>query len=144
MMNRPTRFAANGLLGSSVDPSGRGPPVPTPPGGNKVTVALALAAGEATLVAVTVTVWAEAIDAGAAYSPALLMLPVPDGLMDQVTAVLLAFVTVAVNCWVCEAVKVALVGATLTVTGLPAAGDSVTVALADAVPSALVAVTVTV
>ena len=63
------------------------------------------------------------------------------GLRDQVTAVLLLPVTVAVNCWLCEALSVALAGLTDTLTG----GCRLTVALALLVASAtLVAVTVTV
>ena len=61
-------------------------------------MALADAAGLATLVAVTVTVWELEIEAGAVYSPAALMLPTA-GLSDQVTAVLLVLVTVAVKVW---------------------------------------------
>ena len=57
------------------------------------------------------------------------------------TAVLLEPVTLAVNCWVCEADRLVLVGVTDTATG----GFRLTVALADFVGSAaLVAVTVTV
>src|SRR6202171_3092898 len=60
--------------------------------------------------------------------------------MVHVTARLLPPVTVAVNCWVWETVRVAAAGETVTATGL-----SVTVALADLLVSAtLVAVTVTV
>ena len=54
--------------------------------------------GSATLVAVTVTVWELAIEAGAVYRPAL-MLPT-SGLSDQVTAVLPVLVTVAEKLWV--------------------------------------------
>ena len=50
----------------------------------------------ATLVAVTVTVWAEAIEAGAVYVPEAND-PTP-GFKDQFTPVLLVPVTVAVNC----------------------------------------------
>ena len=70
-----------------------------------------------------------------------LIVPVPLGLMLQVTAVLPVLLTVAVNCWDCEADNVAVAGATLTVT----AGLSGTVEEALLVLSArLVAVTVTV
>ena len=55
--------------------------------------------GSATLVAVTVTVWVLAIEAGAVYRPAIVMLPT-SGLSDQVTAILLVFVTVAEKVWV--------------------------------------------
>ena len=50
----------------------------------------------ATLVAVTVTVADAMIGDGAVYEPVLLMVP-NCGLIDQVTAVLVLFVTVAVN-----------------------------------------------
>ena len=59
-----------------------------------VTVVLARAAGVATLAAVTVMVWVFA-DAGAVNSPVGEMFP---ALADQVTAVWLVPVTVAVNC----------------------------------------------
>ena len=38
------------------------------------------------------------IVAGAVYNPDELIVPVPAGLIDQVTAVLVVLVTVAVNC----------------------------------------------
>jgi hypothetical protein len=56
--------------------------------------------GAAWLVAVTVTVCVAEILAGALYNPAVLIEPVPAGLMDQVTAVLLTFLTLAENCCV--------------------------------------------
>ena len=62
-------------------------------------MALAETVGLATLVAVTVTVWGLAIEAGAVYKPAALMLPT-SGLSDQVTAVLPVLVTVAEKVWV--------------------------------------------
>ena len=64
-----------------------------------MTVALADLVGSATLVAVTVTVWELAIEAGAVYRPAAVRLPTA-GLSDQVTAVLLVLVTVAEKVWV--------------------------------------------
>src|SRR5215471_3987744 len=65
---------------------------------------------------------------------------VPTGLADQVTAVLLLPMTVAENCCVWEAVRLAVPGAMETVIG----GASVTVAVPALVGSAtLVAVTVT-
>ena len=66
------------------------------------------------------------------------MLPAPDGLTLQVTAVLLVLTTVAVNfcCWPPLFVKTAVDGVTLTATG----GISVTVAETEVDP--LVAVTV--
>jgi hypothetical protein len=57
-----------------------------------------------------VTVWAVRTLAGAVYRPAEEIVPT-DGLIDQVTAVLLVPKTVAVNCCVPE-------GAKLTVDGL--------------------------
>ena len=54
--------------------------------------------GSATLVAVTVTVWELAIEAGAVYRPAAVMLP-KAGVSDQVTAVLPVLVTVAEKVW---------------------------------------------
>jgi hypothetical protein len=61
--------------------------------GVSVTAAVADLVGSATLVAVTVTVWELAIEAGAVYRPAEVMLPTT-GLSDQVT-VLPVLVTVA-------------------------------------------------
>src|ERR1035441_7583739 len=55
--------------------------------GLSVTIALADLLESATLVAVTVTVWELAIEAGAEYRPAEVMLPTT-GLSDQGTAVL--------------------------------------------------------
>ena len=93
-----------------------------------------------TLVAVTVTVWMLAINAGGVYRPAAEIEPVPPGTMLHVTEVLTAFVTVAVNCWVCEATRIAVGGATLMATG-----SSVTWTEADFVLSTvLFAVIVTV
>src|ERR1035441_5220880 len=66
--------------------------------------------GSATLWAVTVTVWDVRIFDGAVYRPAEEIVPT-DGLIDQVTPVLLVPKTVAVNCCVPE-------GARLTVDGL--------------------------
>ena len=68
------------------------------------------------------------------------MLPALLGVIDQLTAVLLAPVTVALNCWLCPDVSVTEGGFTDTVI----VGISVTVAVADLFESAtLVAVTVT-
>jgi hypothetical protein len=107
--------------------------------GLKVTVADAVLVVSATLVAVTVTVCWLATAGGAVYRPELPMVPVA-GLRLHVTAVLAAFATMAVNCCVCEGERVAVKGATLTVTG----GTNVTVAEAVLVLSAaLAAVTVT-
>jgi hypothetical protein len=68
-------------------------------GGVSVTLAVTDFVGSATLVAVTVTVWELAIEAGAVYRPAAVMLPTT-GLSDQVTAVLPVLVTVAEKLWV--------------------------------------------
>jgi hypothetical protein len=65
-------------------------------------------------VAVTVTDCAELITEGAVYNP-FDKLP-SDGTMDQVTEVLALPVTVAVNCLLCEAARVALRGLTLMLT----------------------------
>jgi hypothetical protein len=67
--------------------------------GVSVTVALADLVVSATLVAVTVAVACVTL-VGAVYKPAGEMLPAPTGVIDHVTAVLLAFITVAVNCCV--------------------------------------------
>jgi len=81
--------------------------------------------------------------AGAVYRPVeALIVPAVVGLMVQSSAVLLALITEAVNCWVCPPLNVMVAGATaLTDT----AGLSVTVAVDVLVLSAwLVAVTTTV
>ena len=54
----------------------------------------------ARLVAVTVTVCAEVLVAGAVYRPEGLTVPVPAGEIVQFTAVLLVLVTVTVSCCV--------------------------------------------
>ena len=79
-------------------------------GVERVTEALADLVGSATLRAVSVTVCDVGILDGAVYRPAEEIVPT-DGLIDQVTAVLLAPETVAVNGCVPE-------GARLTVDGL--------------------------
>src|SRR5579872_1346529 len=108
-------------------------------GGLSVTVAVADLLGSATLVAVMVTVCTLEIGAGAVYRPVKEIDPIV-GLMLHVTEVLLLFVTVAVNCWICESNRLIVFGATLTTIG-----TSVIAALADLVLStALVAVMVTV
>jgi hypothetical protein len=90
-------------------------------------------------VAVTVTVCGEGTELGAVYRPALEIVPTV-GFNDQVTAVFVAPVTPAVNCWVWEGAKEAVEGVSETATG----GLRLTVALANLVESALlVAVTVT-
>ena len=75
----------------------------------------------ATLVAVMVTDCAVLITEGAVYKP-FDKFP-SEGVMDQVTEVLELPVTVAVNCLLCDAVRVALEGLTPTLT-LPPAGVS--------------------
>jgi hypothetical protein len=69
--------------------------------GIKVTFDEADTAVFAWLVAVTVTVCCVEMVAGAVYKPDELIVPVPAGLIVQVTAVLLVLVTVAVNCCAC-------------------------------------------
>src|ERR1035437_220486 len=66
--------------------------------GVSVTVAVADLVGSATLVALTIMVWELAIEAGAVYRPAPVMLPTT-GLSDQVTAVLPVLLTVAEKVW---------------------------------------------
>jgi hypothetical protein len=72
-------------------------------------VALADLVPSATLRAVTVTVCDAGILDGAVYRPAEEIVPT-DGLIDQVTAVLLVPKTVAVNCCVPEGVKLTVDG----------------------------------
>ena len=62
-------------------------------------VAVAVADAFAWLVAVTVTACCVVTVAGAVYNPVALTLPAPDSV--HVTAVLLAFTTVALSCCVC-------------------------------------------
>ena len=70
--------------------------------------------GSAALVAVIVTDCADLITEGAVYKP---FDRVPRaGLMDQTTEVLILPPTVAVNCLLCDAVRVALEGLTPTLT----------------------------
>ena len=76
-------------------------------------VAVADLVVSATLVAATVTVCCELMLDGAVYSPADEIVPTL-GLIDQVTAVLLVPVIVAVNCCVWFADRVAVVGLTDT------------------------------
>ena len=108
-------------------------------GASSVIAALADLVPSATLVAVTVTACCAVILAGAVYSPVLLTVPTL-GFTLQVTAVLPEPpVTVAVNCCVWPAARVAVAGLRETFTG----ASRVTAALAVLVASAtLVAVTV--
>jgi hypothetical protein len=108
--------------------------------GFNVTVADAVLLVSAALVAVTVTYSCTRIIAGAVYKPEALIVPILTGIRGEkpfrpapeipvmlggivlplklhVTPVLLVFVTVAVNCCVCEANSEADAGATPTVTG---------------------------
>jgi len=95
----------------------------------------------ATLVAVTVTVVELLMLAGAVYRPDALTVPVPTGLIVQLTDALLVFVTVAFSCCVWPPYNVAVIGLTLTAIG----GSRVIVAEAVAAVFAwLVAITVTV
>ena len=91
-----------------------------------VIVAEADCAVSATLVAV-ITTFCKVGMAGAVYSPVAVMAPMPAGLMDQVTAVLLVLLTTAVNCSACAAAREILDGLTPMVMG----GQSVTVAVRD-------------
>src|SRR4029079_7656609 len=82
--------------------------------GFNVTMALASRVLSATLVAVTVTFCWDGIRAGAVYRPDDETPPTPPGLLAQVTAVLVVPVTVALNCCVRLAFKLALDGTTET------------------------------
>jgi hypothetical protein len=68
--------------------------------GSSVIVVDENAVGSDRLVAVTVTVCAEVMIAGAVYRPDVLIEPTPVGLIDQVTALLAALITAAVSCTV--------------------------------------------
>jgi hypothetical protein len=101
--------------------------------GMRVTVAVADFVVSAVDFAVTVTVCCVVQVLGAVYMPAAEIVPV-EGLTDQVTAVLLVLLTVAVNCWLWLVLR--LTDAGLRPTETVAAGATVTVALADFVESA--------
>ncbi len=58
-------------------------------------------AGLFTLAAVTVTLFNPVIEAGAVYSPVLLMPPIPAGLIDHLTPAAPALDAVAVSCRDC-------------------------------------------
>ena len=106
----------------------------------RLTAAVAALVLSAELVAVTVTVCADVIDAGAVYRPLVEMVPT-DGLIAHVTAVFEDPETEAVNCCVLLAARVLVEGLIEIVT----AGCRLTVAVAVLVLSAeLVLVTVTV
>jgi len=99
----------------------------------KVTAAFADLLGSATLVAVTVTVCAPAILAGAVYRPVEEIVPLC-GLILQVTTLLTAFATVAVNCCVAAAPSCIVEGERVTPTG-----DKVIVAVKRFAPFVFVA-----
>src|SRR5580698_6061810 len=82
----------------------------TPWPGASVIVAVTEFVGFAWLVAVRVTVCSVVMLAGAVYRPAALTLPTPAGFNDQVTAVLIAFFTVATNCCVSPLKRVEAIG----------------------------------
>jgi hypothetical protein len=108
--------------------------------GTSVIPALADFVGSAALTAVTVTVCALEMEAGALYKPVFVTVPI-SGLTDQLTPVLVVPPTVAVNCCAWDAPREMLAGLTVTVTG----GARATVPFADWVGSTtLWAVTVTV
>jgi hypothetical protein len=72
-----------------------------------VTLELADAVGSAALVALTVTEAGLGAVAGALYSPLVVIVPTVEfppvtPFTDQVTPVVVVFVTVAVNCWAPE------------------------------------------
>ncbi len=82
-------------------------------------MALADLETSATLVAVMVTTWRALITEGAVYEP---FDRVPtEGVMDHVTEVFALPVTIAVNSLLWEAVRVAVGGLRLTLTGAEAA-----------------------
>src|ERR1035437_6885257 len=89
----PPTMAVNGWLCKAANVA-EGGVREMPTVGLSVILALADLLGSATLVAVTVTVWGLAIEAGAEYRPAAVILPA-NGLIDQVTAVLPVLVTAA-------------------------------------------------
>ena len=112
----------------------------TATGGMRVTMALAVLAELATLVALIVTVWVALILDGAVYRPLVESVPTL-GFMLHVIPVLLVPVTDAANCWVCELDRLTEAGLIVTDAG----GIRVIMALADLAELAvLVAVIVTV
>jgi hypothetical protein len=76
---------------------------------DNATVAVAVFVVSATLVAVMVTVCEDVIELGAVYNPEGEIVPTGE-LSDQVTAVFVVPDTEAVNCWVCDAPRVAEAG----------------------------------
>jgi hypothetical protein len=109
--------------------------------GTKLTLALTFLVGSAALAAVTVTVCADAMVAGAVYTPAA---KVPtDGDIDQFTLVLLDPLTVALNVLDCPPVSEAEEGVMLIDTeDTDGVNDTMAVALL-VLSAALVALTVT-
>ena len=91
----------------------------------------------ATLVAVNVTVWGLEIKDGAVYSPAVVIVPTI-GLIDQVTAVLLAPKTDAVNCRVPEGAKLTVEGLRTAVTAWSSVITAVAVFKGSAMLTALI------
>src|SRR5271170_8098327 len=89
---------------------------PTAGDGSSVIAVDEDAVASARLLAVTITVCAAFMVAGAVYRPDELIVPAPAGLIDHVTALLAALVTVAVNCAVCAVFSNAVAGVTPTVT----------------------------
>jgi hypothetical protein len=100
-------------------------------GGHTATLTVADFEVSATLWTVIVSACCEATEAGAVYNPPLLKVPTPVGLIDHVTALLLAPVTVAVYCWVWPPLSVTVPGETEIPTG-----TSLSVTDACFVPSA--------
>jgi hypothetical protein len=88
-----------------------------------VTVAVADLVGSTTLVARTVAVVWPLTTVGDVYTPNAFTAPGPDTIV-QVTAVLAALLTVAVNCRVCDG-DIALTAATLTATETDSVIDAV-------------------
>jgi hypothetical protein len=109
--------------------------------GTKLTLAFTFLVGSAALAAVTVTVCADAMVAGAVYTPAA---KVPtDGDIDQLTLVLLDPLTVALNVLDCPPVSEAEEGVMLIDTeDTDGVNDTMAVALL-VLSAALVALTVT-
>jgi hypothetical protein len=98
--------------------------MPTATGGTRLIIALADLVESAALVAVIVTVWAVLMLAGAVYRPLPDSVPTA-GLKLQETAVFVLPVTLAVNCFVCEAVKLAVSGVIPTLTAATGVTETV-------------------
>jgi hypothetical protein len=96
---------------------------PTATGGTRLIIALADLVESAALVAVMVTLWAVLMLAGAVYRPLPDNVPTA-GLKLQVAAVLVLPVTLAVNCFVCDAVKLAVSGVIPTLTAAAGVTDT--------------------